>query len=789
MIAKVLVVDDERSIRLTVREFLRDADYEVSVAKDADEAMKLLMAADFDVVLADILLPRTTGLELLKTIKEMSPRVQVILMTGEPTVETASEAVRTGAFEYLSKPFGKEQLLRTVSSAAKVKALDEERQRLAEDNLRYQEDLERLVDERTAALRENQEQMELVLRGADLGTWDVNVQTGRIAFNERSASMLGYTPEEIGPRVSTWRELTHPDDSWAVRNTWNAHLLGKVDFFQIEHRLRHKSGRWVWILDRGQVIERDADDKPLRACGTLLDISERKRAEAERRRLILAIEQVAETILITDTEAAIEYVNPAFEQVTGYTREEVVGKNPRFLKSDEQDPASYREMWETVTLGKTWKGRFVNKKKDGTHFTENVSISPVFDAHGTVINYVAVKRDITEELRIEREKAELEQHHNETQRMESIGRLAGGVAHDFNNLLTVIISCIDLTVTDLRRGDPVRNDLEQALEAATSAAGLTRQLLAFGRRQVMSREVIDLNDIVTGLEKMLIRVIGEDIDLRTALATDLGRVMADAGQIEQVLMNLVINARDSMIPAGGKLTIKTANVSLKKNSAGRPPNSNTGPYVMLAVTDAGSGINAEDMKRIFDPFFTTKEKDRGFGLGLASVHGIVKQSEGSIEVRSEPGRGTTFKVYLPLVDAEKPNDLQRIEPIRAPGGETIILVEDEVGVRQLVSRTLTSAGYKVLAASNGREALQLCERYEGDVHLLLTDVVMPEMGGMELADRVAKIYPNARVLFISGYSEDAIEHHGIYGESAQLLAKPFRSAQLTAKVRTALDSD
>jgi len=279
MMANILVVDDEQSMRVSLREFLRDAHYEVGVAEDADQAMEMLAEEDFDVVLADIILPRITGVGLLKAIKETSPHVQVILMTGEPTVETASEAVRAGAFDYLSKPVGKEQLLRTVANAAKVKALDDERRRLAEENRQYQENLERLVEERTAALRESQQRMELALAGADLGTWDWNVRTDKLTFNERTVAMLGYTLDEIEPHRNTWTKLVHPDDLQGVNKALNAHLEGRTDFYESEHRLRHKSGEWVWVLDKGRVIECDSEGNPLRACGTHLDITNRRRAE------------------------------------------------------------------------------------------------------------------------------------------------------------------------------------------------------------------------------------------------------------------------------------------------------------------------------------------------------------------------------------------------------------------------------------------------------------------------------------------------------------------------------
>ena len=312
--ANILVVDDEQGIRVSLREFLRDADHEVGVAEDADQAMEMLAEEDFDVVLADIILPRITGVDLLKAIKETSPHVQVILMTGEPTVETASEAVRAGAFDYLSKPIGKEQLLRTVANAAKVKALDDERRRLAEENRQYQGHLERLVEERTAALRESQQRMELALAGANLGTWDWDIRAGKVTFNERTAAMLGYPLDAIEPRRSMWEKLIHPDDMPGVQKVLSAHFEGKTEFYESEYRLRHKSGEWVWVLDKGRVIERDSDGKPLRACGTHLDITDRHRAEQLLRQREMEVIHAGRLSLVGEMAASIlhEIAQPVY---------------------------------------------------------------------------------------------------------------------------------------------------------------------------------------------------------------------------------------------------------------------------------------------------------------------------------------------------------------------------------------------------------------------------------------------------------------------------------------------
>ena len=388
--------------------------------------------------------------------------------------------------------------------------------------------------------------------------------------------------------------------------------------------------------------------------------------------------------------------------------------------------------------------------------------------------------DVTEQRATERQFAQ-------AQRLEAVGRRAGGVAHDFNDLLSVILAYAGFVSDELRESDPILRDVEEIQAAAERAAALTRQLLAFSRRQVLEPEVLGLNLVVGELEGMLRRLLGEDIDISVRLAPELGGVRADPGQLEHVLMNLAVNARDAML-RGGTLTLETATVELDEVSARERGEIEPGRYVMLSVSDTGGGMDAATRERIFEPFFTTKEPGKGTGLGLATVHGIVRQSGGSVRVLSEPGRGTTFEVCLPRVDEPVVVPLSRSSSVPATGGETVLLVEDEDAVRRLTVRILGGAGYRVLAAANGGEALLLCERHGAEVDLLLTDVVMPLMSGPELRDRLASLAPGLRTLFMSGYTDDAIGRHGALEPGARLLAKPFTAAELTRRVREALDA-
>lgn len=507
-----------------------------------------------------------------------------------------------------------------------------------------------------------------------------------------------------------------------------------------------------------------------------------EQTQAELAQLGAAVEQSANSVVITDVNGNIQYVNPAFERVTGYTKEEALNQNPRILKSGRTDPKVYRELWETIVRGGVWKGHLINRRKDGTFFEERVTISPIRDGKSNqIVNFVAVKQDVSDIV-------QLEEQLRQSQKMEAIGQLAGGVAHDFNNLLTAINGYSTLALQRVSEDTPIKTYLEEIKKAGDRAANLTRQLLAFGRKQILQPVPLNLNDIVTDMNKMLKRLIGEDVLLSESLDPSLKRIKADPGQIEQVLVNLVVNARDAM-PQGGKLTIETANVELDGGYASKHVGLSPGSYVLLAVSDTGTGMDETTKTRIFDPFFTTKEKGKGTGLGLSTVYGIVKQSGGNVWVYSEAGRGTTFKVYLPQFETGVKPETPAIEATIPRGSETILLLEDEEMVRSLARQILAGAGYKVVEASRGEEAIKLCTAQNGPIDLLLTDVVMPEMSGKEVADRVSQSNPLLKVLFMSGYTDEAIVHHGVLDANVQFIQKPFTPAGLATKVRQVLDSN
>ncbi|MCK6624344.1 MAG: response regulator [Anaerolineae bacterium] len=508
----------------------------------------------------------------------------------------------------------------------------------------------------------------------------------------------------------------------------------------------------------------------------------RSRLTQLHHRLNAAIEQAAEVVVITEVDGKIIYVNPAFEKVSGYSRAEVIGQYPRLLKSGKQNAAFYQELWATLRAGRIWQGRFVNKKKDGALYTEEATISPIKDEAGQLINFVAVKRDITREL-------QLEQQYHQAQKMEAIGRLTGGIAHDFNNLLTAINGFAELLQVRYSLDDSRKEMVDMILRSGQRAAALIRQLLVFSHQQVINPEVLNLNGIITELNKMLGRIIGEDIRMELHLASDLWSIKADPTQIEQVIVNLAVNARDAM-PHGGQLTIETANVILDGDYTATHLNAQPGEYVLLAVSDTGTGMSEAVKAHIFEPFFTTKGAGQGTGLGLATVYGIVEQSGGAIWVYSEERQGTTFKIYLPRAgEAAAQKDRSEADREAPTGHETILVVEDGEAVRALAQETLETQGYTVLVAADGEEALQVAAAYPGPIQLLLTDLIMPYLNGRLLAEELSQVYPDLKILFMSGYTDNTLDRTGLNQDKVNFLQKPFSPIILAQRVRQILDAN
>ncbi len=609
-----------------------------------------------------------------------------------------------------------------------------------------------------------------------LPLWVYDVKTLRIlAVNETAIGHYGYNREEF--LTLTIADIRPPEDVPRLRRAVREHGDAPAD-----GTWRHKTrdGTLIDVETRARSI--DFGGRHARIV-IIHDLTERHRAQQVIRtldeRYTRLIRESMDGVTLSTLDGRIISANPAFVQMMGYASEADVLTVPAAAIYAGKDERALM-MAKLAVTGTIRREKSQFRRKDGALidvlFTSRVATDP-----DTTEQYLeCVVQDVTELRRVERQ-------FQQAQKMEAVGQLAGGVAHDFNNLLTVIISYTDLALEQIQPGDVIREDLEAIRHAGTSAAGLTRQLLTFSRQEVRQPKIVRLNDSVAASGKMLARLIGEHIELATALDRDAGAVNVDIAQIEQVIVNLAVNARDAM-PNGGRLLIESKNVEFNEALTEHSTLYPAGSYVLLAVSDNGTGMDAATLEHVFEPFFTTKEPGRGTGLGLSTVYGIVKQSGGYISVYSEPGSGTSFKIYLPRV-AEQVVSLERpatgVGPARA---ETLLVVEDDAAVRRLARRVLELQGYRVLEAPDGETALTIASSHEGEIHLLFTDVVMPRMSGGILATQFALLRPDARILFASGYTSDAIVHHGVLEQQMQFIEKPFTKDSLLRRIREVLDA-
>ena len=599
-----------------------------------------------------------------------------------------------------------------------------------------------------------------------------------VRVNTAFARLFGYSQEEM--LGMSMPDITHPDDlaeSFARRE---ALLRGDSHFVQ-EKRYVHRDGHDLRCVTNVSLV-RDASGKPQLYVGQVQNLTAQKQAETDLRasegRLQAFFDSTTVAMVEVSPDARYLRANAAFYRMFGYTPEELPGLTVAdvvFPEDRDAVLAQYGRVGHGETTSYEADRRY--RRKDGSPLWARVSVVAARDESGRPKSVTAVVVDMTE-------RKKLEEQFRQAQKMEAVGRLAGGVAHDFNNLLTVINGYGQLLLDQLPQADPTRALVQEMTGAGERAAGLTAQLLAFSRKAVVEPKVLDLNEVVSQSAKLLRRLIGEDITLATALAPGLERVKADPTQVEQVILNLAVNAKDAM-PRGGKLTIETRGVRLHQEDATLYPDLSPGRYVQLAVSDTGTGMTDEVKARLFEPFFTTKEQGKGTGLGLSVVHGAVKQSGGRVDVYSELGIGTTFKILLPGVAAAAPASVA--VPLAPKGTETVLLVEDEAGVRRFGRLALETQGYTVLEAAGGEEALRVAASHAGPIHLLVTDVVMPKMGGRAVAEALRARHAGLKVLYVSGYADDAVVRHGIVDATDAFLQKPFTPLTLARKVREILD--
>jgi len=631
---------------------------------------------------------------------------------------------------------------------------------------------------------ENLERSQALLRVASrvgrMGAWAVEREGLRVTLSDALLAILEL-PADHSPDLEFGIDIYLPQYRDIVREAF-ADCMQTGAPFDLEAQCLTAKGRPLWVRVIGEAV-RDADGIITGSRGAFQDITDRMQAADMLQLQDRALHAVSQGIVIADAakpDNPIIFASAGFLQLTGYQEDEVVGRNCRFLQGKGTDPETVSEIRSAVAAGRRCSVELLNYRKDGVPFWSHLTISPVSDSTGNVTHFVGVQSDVTV-------RRQLEDQLRQSQKMESVGQLASGVAHDFNNLLTVISGYSEILLMSLPSNDPQRESIKAISEAGERAAGLTRQLLIFSRQAVVSLQVLDINDAVTDTVKLLRRMIGEDVVMTAVLDPRLHRVRADAGQIGQVLMNLCVNARDAM-PQGGKLTIETKNVDLDEAYVNTHVEVQPGRYVLLTVSDTGTGMAPEVNRRIFEPFFTTKGVGKGTGLGLSVVHGIVKQANGSIGVYSEPGVGTIFKVYLPIIADDAAAPIDERDPMRVGRGtETVLVVEDEDGVREIAILALRTQGYTVLSATSGKDALRVLSKHTGAIDLLLTDVVMPEMNGRQLAEALQPRMPEMKVLYLSGYTDDAVVRHGILQAEVAFLQKPYTPTVLLKKVRQVLD--
>jgi two-component system cell cycle sensor histidine kinase/response regulator CckA len=926
-IGKILIVDDEVELKNVLVEALTAQGYEAVGYTRGALALAALQEESFDILLTDLMMTELDGISLLRAGLEIDPNLICIMMTGHGTIQTAVDAMKIGAFDYVLKPFRLQTMLPVLTRAMTTRHLrlenvqlreavaihelsetiaftldpktvlskladgalqqseadevsvllptadgkefyvaavrGEGRQRLLGERVPFGESISSWVarqheplilngevdDERfvaewprpeirsaisipmlvakrligvlnlnavgrprpftlgqmkaltilagTAAaalenaslytqVRQAEADYRSIFENAGEGIFRRTTDGKFITANPAMAEILGYqSPDELMSEVN---EVGSRDPKRQIE--WERQLQEDERVAGFEAQYRRKDGSFVWLSESARAV-RNEEGAILYVEGIAEDVTERKRAEYElsesEERYRELVENARDIIYQHDLEGNYTSLNKTGQQLTGYSLAEALELNlmdtvaPEYLEKE-------REMLRLKLAGEIVTAYELEiLTKDGSRIPVEANTRLVYQ-NGVPVGVHGIARDITERKRLERALRESEEQLLQSQKLEAIGQLAGGVAHDFNNLLTAINGYSALALRRLGDDHPIAPYLEEIKKAGDRAATLTKQLLAFGRKQLLQPLALNLNDILVDMIKLLKRLIGEDIQLVTKPGPNLKQIKADPGQLEQVLVNLVVNARDAM-PRGGTVTIETVNTTLDGAYASRHLDAIPGEYVMLVISDTGTGMDQKTQSRIFEPFFTTKAKDKGTGLGLSTVYGIIRQSGGSIWVYSELGQGTTFKVYLPLVEEEPKQAAPTASAALMKGGsETVLLVEDEDMVRKLASELLAEGGYTVLEANGGEEAIQLGKEHTARIDLLITDVVMPKLSGKEVAEQLRAIHPETRVLFMSGYTDEAIVHHGIVDSDIAFIQKPFSERALAQKIRDVLDA-
>ncbi len=774
---RVLIIEDSEDDAVLLLRALQRGGYEpVARQVETPAAMHHALQQDtWNLVLADWNLPQFSALFALEMLKSKGLDLPFIIVSGTISEEAAVEAMKAGAHDYVMK-----------SNLGRLVPAIQRELREADDR--------RARKQAEQALASSEERLQLVARATNDAVRDWDLLTNGMWWGEGLSSLFGHQAQEIEADVESWYSRLHPDDKDRVIASCYAAINGGAMTWSKRYRFRRADGTYAEVLDRSYIV-RKVEGQALRLIGAITDLTAIRKADAALQDSEEKFRTVADWTYDWETwndpQGHQLYISPSVERISGYRVEEFLA-DPTMLHRIVYPEDHAR--WDQHVIDTTNNTEDVSElefrilTRDGEiRWIDHICRAVFGSSNHKFLGRRASNRDITERKQAEEKLRRTEDQLRQAQKMEAIGQLAGGVAHDFNNLLTVITGYTDLLMSNLPADAPTLADLEEIRKAAERASWLTRQLLAFSRRQILIPQVLDLNVLIGNFEKLLHRLIGEDVALKTDLAPALARIKADPGQVEQIIMNLVVNARDAM-PTGGHLTIETSTVLLDESYPIKAAETPLGRYVLLAISDTGCGMDAETQKRIFEPFFTTKEIGKGTGLGLSTVYGIVKQSNGFIWVYSELGRGTTFKIYLPAVDEEVQPANEESRPVLQRGGvETILLVEDAAPLRTLTNKVLELSGYTVLAAGNLDEAMKMAKARNWKVHLLLTDVIMPGGSGPDVADRLKERCPDLKILYMSGYTGTTMAHQGILKAGSPLLQKPYSPDALLQKVREVLD--
>lgn len=764
--SKILVVDDEERIRKSLSGLLQDNGYEVVTAGNGLECLQIMSAQDFDLVILDIVMPEMSGIEVLQKIKEKYKDTEVIIITGYADKEKAIATFRLNAYDFIEKPFESREILNTIAHCLN------------------QLEMRKEIEKKTLDLARAEEKYRDLYENAPDMYHSIDKDGYIIEVNQTEVNALGYSKEELIGRHLT--DIFTKDSKKEFEKDFPV-LLKKGSLSGLERQVIRKDGGVIDVSINVSAVH-DEKGEPIKTRAIMRDITEKKRMEndlaSEKERLLVTLRSIGDGVITTDTTGKIILMNKVAEELIGWTQEEAVGNphsevfhiiNEKTRKVPEDPIARVIRTGLIVGLA----NHTVLIARDGTERIIADSGAPIKNKDGNIIGVVLVFRDITERRKIEEEL-------QKASKLESIGILAGGIAHEFNNLLTTIIGYGKLLNEEIKKDDPLRHNVDLILASSERAANLTKGLLAFSREQIINPEPVRINRIIKNVEKLLLMVIGEDIELRTTLTDEDAVIMADSGQIEQVLINLATNARDAM-PDGGCLTVSGELVELdegflKTHNIGKP-----GRYTLISATDTGAGMDKKIMEKIFEPFFTTKEVGRGTGLGLSIVYGIIEQHNGYINVYSELGKGTTFKIYLPIIKSDVKETESAVSTALTGGTETVLVAEDNEEVRNLIKNILQKSGYKVIEAVDGEDAINKLAEDKDKIQLLIFDVIMPKKSGKEAYEEIKKIRPDIKALFTSGYAADIIERKGFLDEGFNFIPKPISPRELLKKVREILD--